>query len=255
MAQRRQLLATSADLVAELRRRAADGEPRQPAERLAPSEEAFGLRMGDLFAISKAYRELSLDEVDALLDHPAYEPRLAAFCILDFKARTRLSDDERHALYRLYLRRHDRITTWGMVDRAAPRVVGGYLAGRDLAPLHELAAAPAPLRRRTAVTAPLYFVKAGSAADLAGGFDVAGLLASDPEPVVHNAVGIFLKHAGGRDVGTLRTFLDTHAATMSRGALRLAIEKLDTDERNRIMRTPKPPQSARSRVSSDKEHQ
>ncbi len=42
-----------------------------------------------------------------------------------------------------------------MVDRAAPRVVGGYLASRDLAPLHELAASAAPLRRRTAITAPL----------------------------------------------------------------------------------------------------
>ncbi len=255
MAQRRQLLATSADLVAELRQRATDGDARQPAERLAPGEEAFGLRMGDLFATSKAYQELSLDEVDALLDHPAYEPRLAAFCILDFKARRRLSDDDRQALYQLYLRRHDRITTWGMVDRAAPRVVGGYLAGRDLAPLHELAAAPAPLRRRTAITAPLYFVKAGSSADLAGGFHLASHLASDPEPVVHNAVGIFLKHAGGRDVGTLRTFLDTHAATMSRTALRLAIEKLDTTERNRFLRTPKPtkPPSSRAR-GDDKEH-
>jgi len=237
MAHRRQLLGASADLVEELRRLAADGEPRPPAERLAPGEKAFGLRMGDLFTVAKAYRGVTLDEVDALLDHPAYEARLAAFCILDFKARTRLSDEERRALYELYLRRHDRITTWGMVDRAAPRVVGGYLAGRDLTPLYELAAAPTPLRRRSAITAPLYFVKSGGSADLAGGFDLAGRLATDPEPVVYNAVGIFLKHAGGRDVDSLRRFLDTHAATMPRAAVRLAIEKLDPDDRNRCLRT------------------
>ena len=55
---------------------------------------------------------------------------MAAMCILDFKARRRLDDDQRHALCELYLNRHDRIATWDMGDRAAPRVVGGYLAGR-----------------------------------------------------------------------------------------------------------------------------
>jgi 3-methyladenine DNA glycosylase AlkD len=87
-----------------------------------------------------------------------------------------------------------------MVDRAAPRVVGGHLAGRSKAPLFELAAAAEPLRRRTAITAPLYFVKAGSDEDVAAGFDVAARLADDPEPVVRRAVAIFLKHAGRRQI-------------------------------------------------------
>ena len=95
------------------------------------------------------------------------------FCILHFQVRGRLADDDREARYDLYLRNHDRITTWDMVDRAAPRVVGGHLAGSSLAPLHELAASPVPLGRRTAITAPLQFVKSGSFADLAGGFDPA----------------------------------------------------------------------------------
>ncbi len=54
-----------------------------------------------------------------------------------------------------------------MVDRAAPSVVGGYLIGRSCRPLHALAAAEDPLRRRTAVTAPLWFVRRGDEADFA----------------------------------------------------------------------------------------
>ena len=203
--------------------------------RLDPDEPALGMRMGDLFAVAKAHTGLPLEEVEALLEHPAYEPRMAAFCILDLQARQRLDDDARRARYDLYLRRHDRITTWDMVDRAAPRVVGGHLAGRSLTPLLELAASEVPLERRTAITAPLYFVRSGSFADLAGGFDVATRLAADTEPVVQNAVGIFLKHAGTADEASLLSFLDRYAASMPRPGLRMATEKLSPEVRARYL--------------------
>ena len=79
-------------------------------------------------------------------------------------------------------------------------------------------------------------MKHGDDADVAGGFAVAARLAVDPEGVVHNAVGIYLKHAGRRDPAALRTFLDAYASTLPRSALRLAIEKLEADERNRYLR-------------------
>jgi 3-methyladenine DNA glycosylase AlkD len=228
--------ARSSDVVAELRRQSTGEERAKVGTRLGAGEAVFGLRMRDLFGIAKAHSDLPLDEVDALLDEAAYEPRLAAFCILDFKARRRLSEEERRDLYDMYLRRHDRITSWDMVDRAAPRVVGGHLAGRSLEPLVELARSEEPLERRTAITAPLLFCRQGSDSDLAGGFDIAGRLATDPVGVVHNAVGIFLKHAGTRDPDALRRFLDVHASAMPRPALRLAIEKLDPTTRTRYLR-------------------
>ena len=59
-------------------------------------------------------------------------------------------------------------------------VVGGFLAGKDPAPLFELAASAEPLERRTAITAPLLYTRTGSADDLATGFAVAAVLATDP---------------------------------------------------------------------------
>nr|WP_269449764.1 DNA alkylation repair protein [Auraticoccus cholistanensis] len=200
--------------------------------RLAPDEPAIGMRMRDLFTVAAEARSMPLEEVERLLDEPAYEPRMAACCVLDFKAREALGD---RALSELYLRRHDRITTWDMVDRAAPRVVGAPLVGGDVGLLHELARSPQPLRRRTAATAPLYFVRSGSESDLAGGFAVVAALAADPEPVVHQAVGIFLKHAGERVPLLLSSFLDRHAATMPRAAVRLAVEKVDPSVRRRYV--------------------
>ena len=228
-------MTTAAAVVAALGRSRSDSELAKVRKRLAPGEDAIGVRMGDLFAVAEASADLPLDEVDTLLGHPAYEPRMAALCILDFKARRRLDDDARRALAALYLRRHDRITTWDMVDRAAPRVIGQPLSGRSTAPLHELAASPEALRRRTAITAPLWFVRYGSAADVTAGLTVAGLLAADPDPVVHNAVGIFLKHAGGRDPVAVHGFLDEHAPAMARPALRTAVEKLDPAGRARYL--------------------
>ncbi|MBA2954791.1 DNA alkylation repair protein [Nocardioides sp. MAH-18] len=217
---------SAADVVDDLAAQRSDDALAAVRKRLAPGEEALGVRMGLLFDVAKAHADLPLPEVHALLDHPAYEPRMAAFCILDFRARRRLSDDERRALYDVYLDRHDQITTWDMVDRAAPRVVGGYLAGRDLAPLRDLARSADPLRRRTAVTAPLYLVRYGADADLAPSLAVAADVCADPDPVVHKAVGILLKHAGERDPAAVLAFLDRHEAAMPRAAVRLAREKL-----------------------------
>ena len=224
---------TASQVVDDLLRLASETELAKLRKRLPEDETSIGLRMGDLFAVAKAHRDLPLGELELLLDQVPYEPRMAAFCILDFKAQRRLTEGQQRELYEIYLRRHDRITAWDMVDRAAPRVVGGYLAGRDLEPLHRLSRTSDPLRRRTAITAPLFFTRAGSEADLTGGFVIAARLAADPVPVVHNAVGIFLKHAGGRDLEALHRFLGEHAATMPRPALRLATEKLSPAERIR----------------------
>jgi 3-methyladenine DNA glycosylase AlkD len=224
------------ELVRELRALANESELEKVRRRLKPGEEVFGLRMRDLFDVARAHRDVPLDVVETLLDHSGYEPRLAAFCILDFKARRKPTEAERAELCEVYLRRHDRITSWDMVDRAAPHVVGGYLAGRSLAPLHELAGGE-PLQRRTAITAPLYFIAKGSDEDVAGAFDLAGRLADDPDPVVHNAVGIFLKHAVSRQPEVVQAFLSRYAAGMARAAVRLAIDKLPVNERSRYLRS------------------
>lgn len=213
--------------MAELRRHEAPAELRTIETRLVPGDEAFGIRMRDLFAVAKHNMAMSLAEVERLLASDLFEARLGAVCILDFRARARRVDaGERERLYDLYLGHHDRITSWDMVDRAAPSVIGQHLLGRSCAPLHELARSADPLRRRTAITAPLWFIRYGAEADLAEVLPLAAILAADPDPVVHMAVGIALKHAGARDPGAVRAFLEEHSATMPRAAVRSAMAKL-----------------------------
>jgi 3-methyladenine DNA glycosylase AlkD len=76
------------------------------------------------------------------------------------------------------------------------------------------------------MTAPLWFVRYGSDADVEAGFGIAELLHADPEPVVHKSVGIWLAHAGDRQRERLLAFLDEHEAAMARPAARPGGRKL-----------------------------
>ena len=182
-----------------------------------------GLVMRDLFAVAKAARDLPLADVEVLFAEPSFAARMTAVCVLDFQARRRLGQA---ALLDAYMRNHDRIDDWGMVDRAAPWVVGAALAGGPYELLHLLAGSGDPMRRRTSITAPLWFVKYGSDADVEVGFGIAAVLHDDPSPVVHRATGIWLAHAGDRNRERLLAFLHQHEAAMARPAVRLARRKL-----------------------------
>ena len=182
-----------------------------------------GTRMRDLFDTAKAAApEIQADELEELFAEPSYEARMAAFSILDFQARRRLGD---LGLRDTYLRHHDRIDAWDMVDRAAPRVVGATLVGGPYDLLRELAASPDPLRRRTAMTAPLWFVKYSDDADVEAGYEIAEVLHDDADPVVHKPVGIYLAYAGERLPDRLTGFLDRYGDAMPRAAFRLATRK------------------------------
>ncbi|WP_020391884.1 DNA alkylation repair protein [Kribbella catacumbae] len=216
---------TAAAMMAALREQAKPGEVVH--KHYHGSGEVLGVPMRATFDTTKTFTTMEFAEIERLLDESSYEGRLAGFCVLDFKARAKkTADDERQAAYELYLRRHEAIDTWDMVDRAAPHVVGRYLLTRKRDPLFKLARTTDPLRRRTAITAPLYFARFGTSADLADLFAIAELLLDDTDPVVSKPVGIALKYAGVLDEPALRSFLDQHASAMQRPTLRYATEKL-----------------------------
>lgn len=181
-----------------------------------------GMRMRTLFDTAKAATSIAPHELELLFADNAYEARMAACCILDFQARARLGDLD---LREIYLSHHDQIDDWGMVDRAAPRVIGATLTGGPYDLLHDLAASPDPHRRRTAMTAPLWFVKYGDDSDVEAGVAIAETLHADPDPVVHKPVGIYLAYTGERLPERLTEFLGQHGATMPRAALRIATRK------------------------------
>lgn len=102
----------------------------------ADGDVFIGVRMGQIFELAKDFLELPVDELEELLESPVHEIRAGALSIMDKHARRKRTDEQRRAeLYELYLRRHDRIDSWDLVDLAAPHVVGRYLADKARVPL------------------------------------------------------------------------------------------------------------------------
>lgn len=187
----------------------------------------------DLFALAKEAIGLEGAEIEALLTLADHDTRTVAVSIMDFQARrTKTSPERRRELYELYLNRHDYIDAWDLVDRAAPFVVGGHLHDKPRDPLYDLAESPHWYERRTAIVATYFFIRKDDVADT---FAIGDLLAHDPHDLVQKAVGGWVREAGKRDCERLATFLDTHAATMPRTALRYAIEKLDAATRQHYL--------------------
>lgn len=214
---------TADELLADLR--AVADPARHPQKHYRGDGGILGVRMGELFAIAARYERMPLAEVERLLDERQYEPRLSAFCILDFAVRKRATDEERRARHDLYLARHDAVDAWDMVDRAAPRVIGAYLADKPREVLYELAASTDPWRRRTAMTAPLAYTRPGHPG-LADLYRLAGKLLADRDPIVAKPVGIALKHAGGADPDGVRAFLAEHGDAVPAPIRREARAKL-----------------------------
>lgn len=189
--------------------------------------------MREIFALAKELMDLPPGEIEVLLDEHEHDARVGAVAVMDWQARRRSTPAERRReLYELYLRRHDRIDDWDLVDRAAPHVVGGYLADRPRDPLFVLARSGDWWERRTAIVATWFFIRRG---DLDDTFALAEVLADDPVELVQKAVGGWVREAGKRDLPRLRMFLDRHAATMPRTALRYAVEHLGPEEKRHYM--------------------
>ncbi|RAJ12950.1 DNA alkylation repair protein [Olleya aquimaris] len=179
----------------------------------------------ELFSLAKEFQYTPVSEVVILLKDNNHDHRLGAVSILDWKARNKkTSTEEKEAIYNAYINNHNWIDNWGLVDRAAPYVVGGYLYDRDRKPLYDLAVSKNPMERRTAIVSTYFFIRKK---DIIDTFNIAEILIHDSNEYVQKAVGSWIREAGKKDENKLKEFLDKYASTMPRVTLRYATEKLD----------------------------
>ena len=192
-----------------------------PAERRS-GETFIGVRMGTVFELARAFIAMPPAEIEKLMESEIHEARAGAMSIMAKQYQAKATNPERRQqLYELYLRRHDRIDAWDLVDLAAYYVVGPHLLERDRSVLYRLAKSKDPWERRTAILATFAFIKRKQLDDT---FAIAELMLKEKEDLVQKAVGWALRTTGGPK---LLAFLDKHAARMPRPMLRNAIEKLE----------------------------
>ena len=115
------------------------------------------------------------------------------------------------------------------MDLSAPQIVGGYLLNKsDRSLLYRLTKSESLWERRIAIVSTLTFIRNGQFDDTIA---ISEILLKDSHDLIHKATGWMLREMGKRDLSLLRKFLSEYSGTMSRIALRYAIEKMEPDER------------------------
>jgi 3-methyladenine DNA glycosylase AlkD len=199
----------------------------------AEGDRFLGVRVPDTRRLVKRSDAVPAAGVWGLVESPFHEERLLGLLIW-VRRFERADEKGRREIYRGYLARREHINNWDLVDTSAPAIVGGWLRDHpaERGKLTSLARSAQLWDRRIAMLATFAFLRAG---DFGPTLDIAELLVGDRHDLIHKAVGWMLREAGKRDPLVLREFLQRHAATMPRTALRYAIERLPAAERRRWM--------------------
>jgi 3-methyladenine DNA glycosylase AlkD len=206
----------------------------------------LGLKLGDLRQLAKPYiaEVFKPDQWLPLLRSPIHEHRHITLVVMSERAKRLLKrgpEEELRLIYDTYLNNTRYVNNWDLVDVSCGPIVGGYLLDRDRSPLYELARSDLLWERRIAMVSSQTFLTRGETSDL---YRLAEILLPDRHDLIHKAVGWSLREAGKKvDRDELRRFLDQHASTMPRTALRYAIEHFDSAERQRYLSLPRAPAS------------
>ena len=87
----------------------------------------MGVKMGQLFALAKKYSEMPVSEIEKLLESDTHEARAGAVSILDKASRNKKTTEQRRKeFFDLYMKRHDRINNWDLVDLGCLHMTGNY---------------------------------------------------------------------------------------------------------------------------------
>ncbi len=192
----------------------------------------IGVRVPDLRKLAKEFQDIATSEVRAFLASSIHEERFLALLIL-VRNYGRGDEITKKKIYDLYLENTPFINSWDLVDGSAHHIVGAFLMGKNKAPLYRLAKSENLWERRIAIISTFQFIKHDQYQET---LEIAKILLTDPEDLIHKAVGWMLREIGKRDGVAEETFLKKHYMKMPRTMLRYAIEKFPEPKRQRYLK-------------------
>jgi 3-methyladenine DNA glycosylase AlkD len=187
----------------------------------------LGIGVPELRKLAIRYQSLPAPKVLRLLRSPIHEERLLALLIL-VRCFTRADDSAKKQIYDVYLDNTKYINNWDLVDVSAPRIVGTFLMAKNKEPLYTLAKSKNLWARRISVIATAYFITQNQFSDT---LEIAKILLTDKEDLIHKAVGWMLREVGKRDISREEYFLKQYYKRMPRTMLRYAIERFSESRR------------------------
>lgn len=185
----------------------------------------LGLTVPQTRSIAKKYSNLSLLDIQKLLDSKIHEMRQAGLMILCYQF---LRTVEKEKIYNFYISNISRINNWDLIDGSAPVIVGGYLIDKPKEILYTLAKSKNMWERRIAILATQAFIRNDEFHET---LKIAEMLLHDEHDLLHKAVGWMLREIGNKDRKAEELFLQKHYKIMPRTMLRYAIEKFPPNKK------------------------
>lgn len=167
------------------------------------SEKILGIRVPYLRKLAKTYKEISLGEIESLLQSDIHELRLLAILIMILRVKK-----EPETILDLYLQNLDFINNWDLIDYSAPYIVAPNIKEEGL---RELANSEYLWANRVAMISTIYYIKKS---DFRLALEFAEKYINHSNHLIHKAAGWMLREVGKKDINVLIEFLETHSSKM-----------------------------------------
>ena len=190
-------------------------------------DKFYGIKVPVQRKIAKKHRDISLKEIQGLLNSPVHEERLVSLFIL-VDQYTKGDDKTKEKLFRFYLKNTKKINNWDLVDLSAPKIVGAHLLNRDKGILFKLAVSSNLWEKRISILSTYTFIRNQNFDTT---FRIAEILLNDDHDLIHKGVGWMLRETGNQNLKEEEIFLKKHYKHMPRTMLRYAIEKFPEKRR------------------------
>ena len=191
----------------------------------------LGITVPEQRKVAKKYTDLSLNDLQELLNSEIHEHRFTALVILISKYR-KAEESSKKEIFDFYLRNTKNINNWDLVDLSAPRIIGDYLLNKDRTTLFKLARSNILWERRISILSTFTFI---DNCDFEDALSISELLLHDEHDLIHKAVGWALREIGKRDQNVEEKFLTKHYPNLPRTMLRYAVEKFDEKKRKKYL--------------------
>ncbi|MDO8516687.1 MAG: DNA alkylation repair protein, partial [Nanoarchaeota archaeon] len=152
---------------------------------------------------AKKFIDLSLNDLQELLNSKIHEKRLVALIILVEKykiAEKQKSENEKKEIFDFYLKNTKNINNWDLVDLSSPNIIGNYLIDKNRDILYKLAKSEHLWEKRIAIISTFSFIREKQLQD---SIKIAEILINDKHDLIHKAVGWMLREIGKKDKNVL----------------------------------------------------
>ena len=190
-----------------------------------------GLNVPTQRKLAREFRDLTFNDLKALIDSPIHEQRLISLFILIDKYE-KGNETKKKEIFNFYIKNRRQVNNWDLVDLSAPKIVGKYLLKKDKSLLFKFALSKNIWECRIAILSTYEFIRNG---DYEAAIKIAEILLPDEHDLIHKAVGWMLREIGKRNLKTEENFLRIHYKVMPRTMLRYAIEKFPETKRKKYL--------------------